>query len=430
MNKLIKPAKCLRGKISVPGDKSISHRSVMLGSIAKGTTHVYGFLTGADCLSTISCFKKLGIDIKVEGTDVTVHGKGLHGLTEPSETLDVGNSGTTLRLMSGLLSAQPFPCHITGDSSIQKRPMGRVADPIKLMGGKLISDADGDKLTAPLAVEGTRLNAIDYILPVASAQVKSAVILAGMYADGETRITEPEATRDHTEIMLNYLGADIKKDGNTIIVNPVEELTAKDIYVPGDISSAAYFIAAALICPNSEITIENVGVNPTRTGIIDAFLDMGADIKLTNERTVCGEKVADIVARTSSLHGAVIKGDIIPKLIDEIPVIAVVACFADGDTIIADAQELKVKESNRIKTTATEINRMGGSITETDDGMIIKGSTKLHGAVCESYDDHRIAMSTAVAALVADGETEIINAECSNISFPNFYDLFDLLRKD
>lgn len=430
MKKLIKPAKCLRGKITVPGDKSISHRSVMLGSIAKGTTHVYGFLTGADCLSTISCFKKLGIDIKVEGTDVTVNGKGLHGLTAPSETLDVGNSGTTLRLMSGLLSAQPFPCHITGDSSIQKRPMGRVADPIKLMGGKLISDAGGDKLTAPLTVEGTRLNAIDYTLPVASAQVKSALILAGVYAEGETRITEPEATRDHTEIMLNYLGAKIKKDGNTIIVNPVEELTAKNIYVPGDISSAAYFIAAALICPNSEITIENVGVNPTRTGIIDAFLDMGADIKLTNERTVCGEKVADIVARTSSLHGAVIKGDIIPKLIDEIPVIAVVACFAEGDTIIANAQELKVKESNRIKTTAAEINRMGGSITETDDGMIIKGSTKLHGAICESYDDHRIAMSTAVAALVADGETEIINAECSNISFPNFYDLFDSLRKD
>lgn len=430
MNKLIKPAKCLRGKITVPGDKSISHRSVMLGSIAKGTTHVSGFLTGADCLSTISCFKKLGIDIEVKGTNVTVHGKGLHGLTAPSETLDVGNSGTTLRLMSGLLSAQPFSCHITGDSSIQKRPMGRVADPIKLMGGKLIPDVKGEKLTAPLTVEGTILNAIDYTLPVASAQVKSALILAGMYADGKTRITEPEATRDHTEIMLNYLGADIKKDGNTIIVNPVEELTAKDIYVPGDISSAAYFIAAALISPDSEITIENVGVNPTRTGIIDAFLEMGADIKLTNKRIVCGEEVADIVARTSSLHGTVIKGDIIPKLIDEIPVIAAVACFAEGETVIADAEELKVKESNRIKTTAAELNRMGGSITETNDGMIIKGGAKLHGAVCESYDDHRIAMSIAVAALTAEGKTEIINAECSNISFPNFYKLFDSLRRE
>ena len=267
-------------------------------------------------------------------------------------------------------------------------------------------------------------------IAVASAQVKSALILAGMYAKGITKITEPEATRDHTEIMLNYLGADIKRDGNTIIINPVEELTAKDIYVPGDISSAAYFIAAALICPNSEITIENVGVNPTRTGIIDVFVNMGADIKLTNERIICGEKVADIVVKTSVLHGTVINGDIIPKLIDEIPVIAVVACFAKGQTIIADAQELKVKESDRIKTTASEINRMGGNITETPDGMVIKYTGKLNGAVCESYDDHRIAMSIAVAALIAENETTINNAECSNISFPNFYKLFDSLRKD
>lgn len=430
MNKEIKPTKGLRGEITVPGDKSISHRSVMLGAIAKGTTHISGFLTGADCLSTIACFKKLGIDIEVDGTNVTVHGKGLHGLTATSETLDVGNSGTTLRLMSGLLSAQPFSCHITGDSSIQKRPMGRIADPIKLMGGKLISDKSGEKITAPLTIEGTKLNSINYTLPVASAQVKSALILAGMYADGKTRITEPEITRDHTEIMLNYLGADIKKDGNTIIVNPVEELTSRDISVPGDISSAAYFIAAALICPDSEITIKNVGVNPTRTGIVDALISMGANIKLKNERTVCGEKVADIVAKTSKLHGTVIRGNIIPKLIDEIPVIAAVACFAEGETIIADAEELKVKESNRIKTTATEINRMGGNITETDDGMIIKGTGNLHGAICKSYNDHRIAMSVAVAALTADGNTEIKNAECSNISFPNFYKLFDSLRKE
>lgn len=430
MTKVIKPVKCLRGKITVPGDKSISHRAVMLGSIAKGTTHVSGFLTGADCLSTISCFKKLGVDINVHGTNVTVHGKGLHGLTAPKETLDVGNSGTTLRLMSGLLSAQSFSSHITGDYTIQKRPMERVSDPIRLMGGNFIPDTDDGKLTAPLTINGTKLSAIDYTLPVASAQVKSALILAGMYAKGITKITEPEATRDHTEIMLNYLGADIKRDGNTIIINPVEELTAKDIYVPGDISSAAYFIAAALICPNSEITIENVGVNPTRTGIIDVFVNMGADIKLTNERIICGEKVADIVVKTSVLHGTVINGDIIPKLIDEIPVIAVVACFAKGQTIIADAQELKVKESDRIKTTASEINRMGGNITETPDGMVIKYTGKLNGAVCESYDDHRIAMSIAVAALIAENETTINNAECSNISFPNFYKLFDSLRKD
>lgn len=430
LNKVIQPTKSLTGKITVPGDKSISHRCVMLGSIAKGTTHVSGFLTGADCLSTIQCFKKLGVSIEVDGTDVTIHGKGLHGLTAPTETLDVGNSGTTLRLMSGLLSAQPFSSHLTGDPTIQKRPMGRVADPIGLMGGKLLSDTAGGKLTAPLTIYGTKLTAIDYTLPVASAQVKSALILAGMYAEGITKITEPEKTRDHTEIMLNYLGADIRKEGNTILIHPVDELTAKDLSVPGDISSAAYFIAAALICPNSEIIIENVGVNPTRTGIIEAFLSMGANIRLINERIVCGEKVADIAAKTSRLHGTVIKGDLIPKLIDEIPVIAVAACFAEGETLIADAQELKVKESDRIKTTASELNRMGGDVTETDDGMIIKYTGKLHGAVCRSYDDHRIAMSAAVAALAAEGETTIVGAECSGISFPNFYELFDSLRKD
>ena len=250
-----------------------------------------------------------------------------------------------------------------------------------------------------------------------------------MYADGPTTITEPEATRNHTEIMLNYLGADIKTEGNTITVNPVEELTARDISVPADISSAAYFIVAALICPNSEVTVLNVGINPTRIGIITALLDMGADIELKNERIVCGEPVADIVARTSRLHGTVIKGDIIPKLIDEIPIIAVAACFAEGETIIADAEELKVKESNRIETTTAELNRMGAEITPTDDGMIIKGVHKLHGAECNSYDDHRIAMSVAVAALAAEGSTTILDSECSNISFPGFYKLFDTLRE-
>lgn len=427
MNTVINPAKSLNGTVVVPGDKSVSHRSVMLGSIAKGTTHVTGFLTGADCLSTISCFKKLGIDIEVDGTNVTIHGKGLHGLTAPTETLDVGNSGTTLRLMSGLLSAQPFNSHVTGDASIQKRPMGRVADPIKLMGGKITSK--NEKLTAPLDIEGCKLHGINYTLPVASAQVKSAIILAGMYADGPTTITEPEATRNHTEIMLNYLGADIKTEGNTITVNPVEELTARDISVPADISSAAYFIVAALICPNSEVTVLNVGINPTRIGIITALLDMGADIELKNERIVCGEPVADIVAKTSKLHSTVIKGNIIPKLIDEIPIIAVAACFAEGETIIADAEELKVKESNRIETTTAELNRMGAEITPTDDGMIIKGVHKLHGAECNSYDDHRIAMSVAVAALAAEGSTTILDSECSNISFPGFYKLFDTLRE-
>ncbi len=428
MNAVIRPAKKVSGVLTVPGDKSISHRSVMLGAIAKGDTHVTGFLTGEDCLSTISCFKKLGIDIEIDGTNVTVHGKGLNGLLAPCDTLDVGNSGTTLRLMSGLLAAQPFTSQITGDKSIQKRPMGRVAAPIELMGGKIASY--GEKLTAPLTIEGRRLKAIDYTLPVASAQVKSSVILAGLYAEGVTRITEPEETRDHTEIMLNYFGADIKKDGNTIIVTPVPELNARDIFVPGDISSAAYFIAAAIICKSSEVVVKNVGVNPTRTGIITAFKNMGADIELLNKRTVCGEAVADIAVKSGSLHGTVIKGSIIPKLIDEIPVIAAAACYAEGTTVIADAEELKVKESNRIKTMVTELSKMGADISETDDGMIINGGKPLHGAVFESYDDHRVAMSVAVAALGAEGLSEIKNPGCADISFPGYYGLLDSLREE
>ena len=428
MNAVIKPSGKLRGEITVPGDKSISHRSVMLGSIAKGDTRISGFLTGEDCLSTIDCFKKLGIDIEVNGTDVTVHGKGLKGLSAPAETLDVGNSGTTLRLMSGILSAQPFTTRLTGDSSIQKRPMGRVASPLGLMGAKITSE--NEKMTAPLTIEGQRLHGIDYTLPVASAQVKSALILAGLYADGETRITEPEATRDHTEIMLNYLGADIRKEGDTIVVRPAAELTGKDITVPGDISSAAYFIAAALISKDSEVLIKNVGVNPTRTGIITAFKAMGGNIEITNERTVCGEPVADILVRSSRLHGVVIKGAIIPKLIDEIPVIAAAACYASGETVIADAAELRVKESDRIKTMAAELGRMGATVIQTDDGMIILGGIPLHGAVCESYNDHRVAMSVAVAALGAKGETQIKDCGCVDISFPGYFDALMSLRED
>lgn len=428
MNAVIKPSGKLRGEITVPGDKSISHRSVMLGSIAKGDTRISGFLTGEDCLSTIDCFKKLGIDIEVNGTDVTVHGKGLKGLSAPAETLDVGNSGTTLRLMSGILSAQPFTTRLTGDSSIQKRPMGRVASPLGLMGAKITSE--NEKMTAPLTIEGQRLHGIDYTLPVASAQVKSALILAGLYADGETRITEPEATRDHTEIMLNYLGADIRKEGDTIVVRPAAELKGKDITVPGDISSAAYFIAAALISKDSEVLIKNVGVNPTRTGIITAFKAMGGNIELTNERTVCGEPVADILVRSSRLHGVVIKGAIIPKLIDEIPVIAAAACYASGETVIADAAELRVKESDRIKTMAAELGRMGATVIQTDDGMIILGGIPLHGAVCESYNDHRVAMSVAVAALGAKGETQIKDCGCVDISFPGYFDALMSLRED
>lgn len=423
MDTVINNSKAIKRTITIPGDKSISHRSVMLGSLANGTTHVHGFLTGEDCLSTIACFKKMGIEIELDGTDVTVHGKGLNGLKAPTETLDVGNSGTTLRLMTGILSAQPFSCTVTGDSSIQKRPMDRVEKPLKQMGAE-ITGQGGEKILAPLHITGHSLKGTHYTLPVASAQVKSAIILAGLYAEGKTVITEPEATRDHTEIMLNHFGADIKRNGNDITVTPVKELYAKEIFVPGDISSAAYFMVLGAVCPDSDITIKNVGINPTRTGIITVLENMGANITLLNERTVSGEKVADInVKYTPSLKSTTVEGDIIPKLIDEIPVIAVAACFAEGTTVIKDAQELKVKESNRIKTVVNELKKFGADIEETDDGMIIKGKCSLKGAVCDSHNDHRIAMSMAVAGIMAEGSTTIKDSQCVDISFPTFFSL-------
>ena len=423
MDTVINNSKAIKKTITIPGDKSISHRSVMLGSLANGTTHVHGFLTGEDCLSTIACVKKMGIEIELDGTDVTVHGKGLNGLKAPTETLDVGNSGTTLRLMTGILSAQPFSCTVTGDSSIQKRPMDRVEKPLKQMGAE-ITGQGGEKILAPLHITGHSLKGTHYTLPVASAQVKSAIILAGLYAEGKTVITEPEATRDHTEIMLNHFGADIKRNGNDITVTPVKELYAKEIFVPGDISSAAYFMVLGAVCPDSDITIKNVGINPTRTGIITVLENMGANITLLNERTVSGEKVADInVKYTPSLKSTTVEGDIIPKLIDEIPVIAVAACFAEGTTVIKDAQELKVKESNRIKTVVNELKKFGADIEETDDGMIIKGKCSLKGAVCDSHNDHRIAMSMAVAGIMAEGSTTIKDSQCVDISFPTFFSL-------
>lgn len=425
MNKVIKPKDKLRGGIIVPGDKSISHRAVMLGSLCEGVTEIEGFLTGDDCMSTISCFKKLGVNIEVDGDKVKVYGNGLNGLKAPSQTLDVGNSGTTIRLISGILSAQPFESELTGDSSIQKRPMNRVIKPLSEMGADICGiKNDG---YAPLKIKGKKLKAIDYTLPVASAQVKSAIILASLYADGETIIREPLASRDHTEIMLNYFGADIKNENGVIKSKPVKQLYAKPVAVPGDISSAAFFIAATLIVPNSEILIKNVGVNKTRTGIIDAFIEMGADIKFINKRNCAGEDVADIAVKYSKLKAITLSGDIIPRMIDEIPVFAVVALFAEGTTIVKDAQELKVKESNRIATMKEELSKMGANVTETDDGMIIEGGQKLKGAVTESHLDHRVAMSIAVAALMAEGETTINNADCVSISFPNFYDLLENL---
>ena len=412
--------------MTVPGDKSISHRSIMLGALAEGTTEVHGFLQGADCLSSISCFEKMGVQIENQGDIVRIHGLGLHNLQAPSGTLDVGNSGTTTRLMSGILAAQSFTSLVDGDASIRKRPMKRIITPLTQMGASITSLNQND--CAPLRIEGSPLHGIHYQSPVASAQVKSAILLAGLYADGETSVTEPYVSRNHTELMFESFGVPVHCEGTTVTIRPVHSLKAQKILVPGDISSAAYFLVAGLITPNSELVIRNVGINPTRDGILDVCRAMGADITLEHVSDAIGEPTADIRVRTSALHSTVIEGAVIPKLIDELPIIAVLACFAEGTTVIRDAQELKVKESNRIDVMVYNLSAMGADIEATEDGMIIHGGKPLHGAVIDSSLDHRIAMSFAIAGMNADGETEIQGAECVNISYPNFYsDLEHLL---
>ena len=420
----IKKQTNLKGTLTVPGDKSISHRAVMFGSLARGTTRISHFLEGADCLSTISCFRKMGIEIDRNKDEILVHGRGLHGLTAPTEILDVGNSGTTTRLISGILAGQTFTSELDGDDSIRTRPMKRIMTPLVSMGADITSRLDNG--CAPLIIHSRPLHAAHYDSPVASAQVKSCVLLAGMYADGITSVTEPFLSRNHTEIMLNYFGAEITSEGTTASIRPEPVLEGRDIQVPGDISSAAYFIAAGLLTPGSEILLKNVGINPTRAGIIKVCMDMGADITLLNESTE-GEPTADLLIRTSSLKGTTIEGSIIPTLIDEIPMLAVMAAFAEGTTIIRDAQELKVKESDRIAVMVDNLRRMGADIEGTDDGMIIHGGRPLHGAVIDSHLDHRIAMSFAVAGTICDGTVEILNGECVNISYPEFYqDLYRL----
>lgn len=409
----------LQGEIKVPGDKSISHRAIMLGSLAKGTTEITNFLQGADCLSTISCFQNMGIQIENKADSVLVHGLGLHGLKKPEKILDVGNSGTTTRLMSGILAAQDFETQLTGDASIQKRPMNRIMNPLSQMGAQIESLYSNG--CAPLRIVGQRLHGIDYESKVASAQVKSCILFAGLYADGKTSVTEPYVSRNHTELMLEYFGGSIEILGTHTIVTPEPELVGQKVIVPGDISSAAYFIAAALIVPNSEVLIKDVGINPTRDGILRVCRQMGANITLLNKNTVKGEPSADLLVHSSPLHGTLISGELIPTLIDELPILAVLASFADGETIIRDAQELKVKESNRIDVMVENLSKMGVDIHATEDGMIIRGGKPLHGAVIDSKLDHRIAMSFAIAALQADGETEILGSECVNISYPDFY---------
>lgn len=418
----------LRGSFELIGDKSISHRAIMFSSISKGNNKISNFLMGQDCLSTISCFRKMGVDIDIQGKDVFVKGNGLRNLKKPSDILDVGNSGTTIRLMMGILAGNNFESTLIGDESIGKRPMKRVTDPLKSMGCKI--EGKDDANYTPIKINGGNLNAIDYHMPVASAQVKSALILASLYANGQSTIHEKVKSRNHTEIMLKSFGADISVDGLSIKVNPVEELYNQDIYVPGDISSAAFIIVGALISEGSEVLIKNVGLNETRTGILDVVKSMNGNIEILDKRFVGGEVVGDILVKyTPNLVSTTIDKEIIPRLIDEIPVIAVLATQGEGTTVIKDAHELKVKESNRIKAVVDNLKKMGADIEELEDGMIIKGKSKLKGAEIETFKDHRIAMAFSIANLISDGEVKLDNKLCIDISFPGYFDLLKYLSK-
>ena len=421
----IKP---LNGTVFIPGDKSISHRAIMCGSLAKGKTEITNFLRGEDCLSTISCFRNLGIEIIDEKDTIYVEGKGLRGLKEASQTLYTGNSGTTTRLLTGILAGQPFQTSLNGDSSIQKRPMKRVIDPLTMMNAKIICEKKEGFV--PYTVQGGNLTGISYRTPVASAQIKSAILFAGLYADSPTTVIEPATSRNHTELMLCGFGANLDQaDKNESTIYPCNDLFAQKINVPGDISSAAYFIAAALIIPNSEVRLKNVGINITRSGLLQVVESMGANITYENEQIIAGERTADLIVKHSELTGVTIEGDIIPTLIDEIPIIAILAAFAKGKTIIKDASELKVKESDRIHSVSENLLNMGAEIEPTDDGMIIKGGKPLHVANISTYMDHRIAMSFYVALLaIGANDTYLLDfPSCVSISYPNFFDTFKTL---
>lgn len=414
-------AKTVRGDITVPGDKSISHRSIMFGSLATGTTKVTGFLRGEDALATLEAFRAMGIQIDDDGSTITIHGKGLHGLSEPSDVLDCGNSGTSMRLLTGLLAGQSFFSVLTGDKYLRARPMKRVVGPLTKMGARILGRDGGEK--APLAIQGGKLTGIEYTSPVSSAQVKSALMLAGLYAEGTTTIYEPHLSRDHSERMLRHFGAHIESFEGGVRLTGGVDLKAADIAVPADISSAAFFIVAALIVPGSELLIRNVGINPTRTGILDILKGMGADIALENGREQSGEPVADLRVRHSKLTAIEISGEVVPRAIDEFPVICVAAALAEGTTRVKDAAELRVKETDRIAAMAKNLAKAGVEIVETPDGMEITGAGKLAGCQAESFGDHRIAMSMLVAGLAAEGATTVDDTECIATSFPGFLDL-------
>jgi len=418
----IRPSHGLKGEITLPGDKSISHRSVLFAALADGTTEITGFLTGEDTQHTARAVQMLGIPVEGIGTSrLVVHGKGLDGLSEPTGVLDLGNSGTGMRLLAGLLAGQDFFSVLTGDHYLTKRPMGRIVEPLRRMGAVIDGRAEG-KL-APLAIRGARgkIKALDYASPVASAQVKSAILLCGLYADGDTSVTEPSKSRDHTERMLRSFGVDVREEGLRVTLQGRQRLTTTGtLDIPADISSAAFFLVAASIVPGSDLVVRNVGVNVTRTGIIDILLAMGADLTMENGREQAGEPVADIRVRYRQLKAVEISGDLVPRAIDEIPVLAVAASYAVGTTIIRDAAELRVKESDRIATMALELRKLGAVIAERPDGMEIRGGGALAGALCESHGDHRVAMSLAVAGLAARGETVVRDTAWIETSFPGF----------
>ncbi|MFE3575556.1 3-phosphoshikimate 1-carboxyvinyltransferase [Lysinibacillus sp. NPDC059133] len=416
----------LQGTLTIPGDKSVSHRSVMFGAIATGKTTVDGFLLGEDCLSTIDCFRKLGVKIDVEGTNVSIDSPGIDGWQEPTEVLYTGNSGTTTRLMLGILAGSNVHSVMTGDASIGKRPMRRVIDPLRQMGAHFTGRADGQY--TPLAIQGTALQAIDYHMPVASAQVKSAILLAGLRAEGTTIVRETEVSRDHTERMLRQFGAQVDEVDGVISLQGGQTLTGTHVSVPGDISSAAFFLVAGAICEGSKITLENVGVNPTRDGIIEVLQHMGASITLMPNEDSQSEPTATITIETSALKGTTIEGDIIPRLIDEIPILALLATQANGRTIIKDAEELKVKETDRITAVVDELKKLGATIEATEDGMIIEGPTPLRGARLNTYGDHRIGMMGAVAALITDEAVTLDDAECIAVSYPSFFEHIEEVR--
>ncbi|MBI4197559.1 MAG: 3-phosphoshikimate 1-carboxyvinyltransferase [Chloroflexi bacterium] len=420
MRHLVTPRPRLMGELTPPGDKSISHRSTILNAMATGEATVTNYSPGADCASTIRCLRALGAIIErlEEPGSYLVKGVGAGGFREPAEVLNAGNSGTTMRLMSGLLAGQPFLSVMTGDSSLRSRPMGRILSPLSLMGAH-VHGRDGDE-RAPLVIKGGNLHGIPYTLPVASAQLKSCLVIAGLYAKGETSLHSPAASRDHTELMLRMMGAQILEDGLTVTVRPGNPLSAMDVRVPADISSAAYWLVAGVCHPYAKVTVTDVGINPTRTGIIDALQAMGAKLTIANRRMEGGEEVGDITAESSELR-VEIGGDLIPRLLDEGPILALAACFARGVTVIKDAAELRVKESDRIKSSTQELSRFGADIQERLDGMVIRGKGGLRGAVGQSHGDHRMAMTLGVAGLLAKGQTEVRNPEIASISYPGFW---------